>query len=30
MSKSNGYKIGNNRLYKSKELKDYERSFGGR
>jgi Holliday junction resolvase RusA-like endonuclease len=26
-SKSNGYKIGNNRLYKSKELKEYERSF---
>jgi len=26
-SKSNGYKIGNNRLYKSKELKDYEHFF---
>jgi Holliday junction resolvase RusA-like endonuclease len=26
-SKSNGYKIGNNRLYKSKELKEYEASF---
>lgn len=26
-SKSNGYKIGNNRLYKSKELKDYEDRF---
>jgi Holliday junction resolvase RusA-like endonuclease len=26
-SKSNGYKIGNNRLYKSKELKDYEERF---
>lgn len=26
-SKSNGYKIGNNRLYKSKELKEYEQSF---
>lgn len=26
-SKSNGYKIGNNRLYKSKELKNYERIF---
>lgn len=26
-SKSNGYKIGNNRLYKSKELKDYENRF---
>ena len=26
-SKSNGYKIGNNRLYKSKELKEYENRF---
>jgi Holliday junction resolvase RusA-like endonuclease len=26
-SKSNGYKIGNNRLYKSKELKEYEHFF---
>lgn len=26
-SKSNGYKIGNNRLYKSRELKDYEHFF---
>ena len=26
-SKSNGYKIGNNRLYKSKELKEYEDFF---
>lgn len=26
-SKSNGYKIGNNRLYKSKELKEYENLF---
>jgi Holliday junction resolvase RusA-like endonuclease len=26
-SKSNGYKIGNNRLYKSKELKYYEHFF---
>jgi Holliday junction resolvase RusA-like endonuclease len=26
-SKSNGYKIGGNRLYKSKELKAYEESF---
>lgn len=26
-SKSNGYKIGNNRLYKSRELKEYEVSF---
>lgn len=26
-SKSNGYKIGNNRLYKSKELKEYEEFF---
>jgi Holliday junction resolvase RusA-like endonuclease len=26
-SKSNGYKIGNNRLYKSKELKEYEERF---
>jgi Holliday junction resolvase RusA-like endonuclease len=26
-SKSNGYKIGGNRLYKSKELKSYEESF---
>jgi Holliday junction resolvase RusA-like endonuclease len=26
-SKSNGYKIGNNRLYKSKELKEYEHYF---
>ncbi len=26
-SKSNGYKIGNNRLYKSKELKEYEQRF---
>jgi len=27
-SKSNGYKIGNNRLYKSSMLKEYENSFG--
>ncbi len=26
-SKSNGYKIGNNRLYKSRELKEYEELF---
>lgn len=26
-SKSNGYRIGNNRLYKSKELLQYEESF---
>jgi Holliday junction resolvase RusA-like endonuclease len=26
-SKSNGYKIGNNRLYKSKKLKEYEHYF---
>ena len=26
-SKSNGYRIGNNRLYKSKELHQYEESF---
>ncbi len=26
-SKSNGYKIGNNRLYKSRELKEYEHYF---
>lgn len=26
-SKSNGYKIGNNRLYKSRELKEYEERF---
>ena len=26
-SKSNGYKIGNNRLYKSKELTEYEKRF---
>lgn len=26
-SKSNGYKIARNRLFKSKELKDYENSF---
>lgn len=26
-SKSNGYRIANNRLYKSKELKDYEHYF---
>jgi Holliday junction resolvase RusA-like endonuclease len=26
-SKSNGYKIGNNRLYKSKQLLQYEESF---
>ena len=26
-SKSNGYKIGNNRLYKSKELIEYENKF---
>ena len=26
-SKSNGYKIGNNRLYKSMELKEYEERF---
>lgn len=26
-SKSNGYKIGNNRLYKSRELKEYEHFF---
>jgi len=26
-SKSNGYRIANNRLFKSKELKDYEESF---
>jgi Holliday junction resolvase RusA-like endonuclease len=26
-SKSNGYKIGNNRLYKSKELIEYENRF---
>jgi Holliday junction resolvase RusA-like endonuclease len=26
-SKSNGYRIGNNRLYKSVELKEYEVSF---
>lgn len=26
-SKSNGYKIGNNRLYKSRELKEYEDLF---
>jgi Holliday junction resolvase RusA-like endonuclease len=26
-SKSNGYRIGNNRLYKSKELNQYEESF---
>jgi len=26
-SKSNGYKIGNNRLYKSNELKEYEQRF---
>jgi Holliday junction resolvase RusA-like endonuclease len=26
-SKSNGYKIGNNRLYKSRELKEYEYYF---
>lgn len=26
-SKSNGYKIGNNRLYKSKELIEYEKRF---
>lgn len=26
-SKSNGYRIANNRLYKSKELKQYEESF---
>jgi len=26
-SKSNGYKIGNNRLYKSRELKEYENRF---
>lgn len=26
-SKSNGYKIGNNRIYKSKELKEYEDFF---
>jgi len=26
-SKSNGYRIANNRLFKSKELKEYEESF---
>jgi len=26
-SKSNGYKIGNNRLYKSRDLKEYEERF---
>lgn len=26
-SKSNGYKIGNNRLYKSRQLKEYEHFF---